>query len=69
MPENRSRRNNPRVDGVMEEKGETWEMCRDNVKEILTENLGTEKSMNIDRALRVKGKIHCEIFLSAYFMN
>ena len=33
--EDRSRRNNIRVDGVTEEKGEAWEDCENKVLEIL----------------------------------
>ena len=37
--EDRSRRNNIRVDGVTEEKGETWEDCEKKVLEILREEV------------------------------
>ena len=35
----RSRRNNIRVDGVTEDKGETWEDCEKKVPEILRDKL------------------------------
>ena len=51
--EDRSRRNNIRVDGVTEEKGETWEDCENKVLEILRDKLDIV-DMTIERAHRVK---------------
>ena len=51
--ENRSRRNNVRVHGVTEEKGETWEDCENKVLEILRDEIEIE-DVTIERAHRVK---------------
>ena len=51
--EDRSRRNNVRVDGITEEKGETWEDCKNKVLEILKDKLEIENVI-IERAHSVK---------------
>ena len=52
--ENRSRRNKIRVDGLIEEKGETWEDCENKVfRNVKTDKLKIE-DVTIERALRVK---------------
>ena len=38
--EDRSRRNNLRVDGVLETSGETWEDCEEKLEEVFQEKLG-----------------------------
>ena len=48
-----SRRNNIRVDGVTEEKGETREDCEEKLLEILRDKLETE-DVTIERVHRVK---------------
>ena len=40
--EDRSRRYNLRIDGVIEKKGETWEQCEHEIQNIFKENLGLE---------------------------
>ena len=47
--EDRSCRNNILLDGVTEEKGETWEDCEKKVLEILTDKLEIEDA-TIERA-------------------
>ena len=51
--EDRSRRNNIRVDGVTEEKGKTCEDCEKIVLEILSDILEID-DVEIERAHRVK---------------
>ena len=51
--EDRSCRNNIRVDGVTEEKGETWEDCENKVLEILRDKFEIE-DVKIERSYRVK---------------
>ena len=52
--ENRSRRNKIRVDGLTEEKGETWEDCENKVfGNVKTDKLKIE-DVTIEPALRVK---------------
>ena len=53
--EDRSRRSNPRIGGVTEKKGETWEQCEKEIQKIFKEKLGLE-NINIERAHHSKGK-------------
>ena len=41
--EDRSRRNNLRIDGVAEENGESWDNCKRKVKEIFMDKLEFRK--------------------------
>ena len=53
--EDRSRRNNLRIDGVAEENGESWDDCERKVKEIFMEKLELENDIIIiERAHRAK---------------
>ena len=52
--EDRSRRNNLRIDGVAEENGETWDDCEQKVKEIIMDKLELENDIIIERAHRTK---------------
>ena len=51
----RYRRCNPRINGVTERKGETWEQCEYEIQNIFKEKLGLE-NIDIERAHRSKGK-------------
>ena len=51
--EDRSRWNNIGVDGVTEEKGETWEDCENKFLKILNDKLEIE-NVTIERAHRIK---------------
>ena len=50
--EDRSRRNNLRIDGVEEENGESWDDCERKVKEIFMNKLELENDIIIERAHR-----------------
>ena len=54
--EDRSRRNNLRIDGVAEENGESWDDCEQKVKEIFMDKLELENVIIIERAHRAKKK-------------
>ena len=54
--EDRSRRNNLRIDGVPEENGETLETCEKKVLEIIKEKLKYDKEFAIDCAHRTGGE-------------
>ena len=54
--EDRSRKNNLRIDGINEEKGETWEICETKIKNIFQEKLEIHDDIIIDRAHITKGK-------------
>ena len=52
--EDRSWRNNLRIDGFQETPNETWKTCEEKVQEVLKNNLGFATEMEIDRCHRVK---------------
>ena len=54
--ENRSRRNNPRMDGIKEKVGESWEDCDAEVEKLFREKLDIEDKIIIERAHRAKKK-------------
>ena len=54
--EDRYRRNNLKIDGVAEENGETWDNCKQKVKEIFMDKLELENDIIIERAHRTKKK-------------
>ena len=51
--EDRSRRNNLRIDGIKEKPKETWEECEENVQEMIKENLGITEPTETDRCHRI----------------
>ena len=55
--EDQSRRNNLRFDGLHEDNGENWEQSTKKVQDLLSQKLGFENSISIERAHRV-GKIN-----------
>ena len=50
--ENRSRRNNLRIDGVPESQNETWKDCQEKIKTLFTNELKLKDKINIERAHR-----------------
>ena len=54
--ENQSRRNNIRVDGMLEAENESWDITEEKVKEVLKDKLSLEFEPSIEHAHRV-GKI------------
>ena len=52
--EDRSRRNNLRIDGIEEEEGKTWEISEAKATKVFKEKLGIDKDVMIERALRTK---------------
>ena len=51
--EDRSRRNNLRIDGISESRNETWEDCEEEIQKVFNEKLGV-KNVQIERAHRSK---------------
>ena len=51
--ENQSRRNNIRIDGILEEENESWDTTEEKVKQVLAEKLNLEEALHIERAHRV----------------
>ncbi|XP_065675883.1 uncharacterized protein LOC136092092 [Hydra vulgaris] len=51
--ENRSRRNNLRIDGILETLGESWEDCEKAVKEIFKTKLKIQSEVVVERAHRI----------------
>ena len=54
--EDRSSRNNLSIDGINEEKDETWEMCETKIKNIFQEKQEIRNKIIIERTHRTKGK-------------
>ena len=54
--EDRSRRNNLRIDGISEAPNETWDMCEDKVKDLIKSKLEINEDIEIDRCHRM-GKV------------
>ena len=52
--EDRSRRNNIRIDGIEEEQYETWDRCEEKVQKVIKDKLGIEDEVEIDRCHRMK---------------
>ena len=50
--ENRSRRNNLRIDGLKENDRETWADCEEKVKALFKWRLNIQKAIQIERAHR-----------------
>ena len=50
--EDRSRRQNLRIDGINEEPNESWDECKKKVQDLFKETLGIEERIEIDRAHR-----------------
>ena len=51
--ENQRRRNNIRIDGILEEENESWDTTEEKVKQVLAEKLNLEEALHIERAHRV----------------
>ena len=47
--EDRSRRNNIRIDGIEEEQYETWDRCEENVQKAIKDKLGIDDEVEINR--------------------
>ena len=54
--EDRSRRNNLRLDGILETPGETWEDREEKLKQVFQEKLGFECPTEIKRAHRTSSR-------------
>ena len=54
--EDRSRRNNLRIGGIIEDKNEDWNACKKKVKEFFRNTLKIEEEIVVQRAHRSKGK-------------
>ena len=54
--ENRSRRNNLRIDGISEKKNKTWDDCEPEVQSLIKEKLRIAENIAIERAHRIKKK-------------
>ena len=54
--EDRSRRNNIRIDGIEDDQNETWDSCEEKVQKLFKEKLGLENEVEIERCHRMKNK-------------
>ena len=58
--EDRSRRNNLRIDGITEKENETWDECEQEVQSLIKDKLGIAEKIVIERAHRIKKKGNSE---------
>ena len=58
--EDRSRRNNLRIDGITGKENETWDECKQEVQSLITDKLGIAENIVIERAHRIKKKENSE---------
>ena len=56
--ENQSRRNNIRVDGILEAENESWDVTEEKVKEVLKDKLSLEFEPSIERVSEKKSRGH-----------
>ena len=56
--EDRNRRNNIRIDGLVENENENWEETEEKVQKIIKEDLGIEEEVIIERAHRTGRKMN-----------
>ena len=54
--EDRSRRNNIRIDGIEDDRNETWDSCEEKVQKLFKEKLGLKNEVEIERCHRMKKK-------------
>ena len=54
--EDRSRRNNIRIDGIEDDQNETWDSCEEKVQKLIKKKLGLENEVEIERCHRMKNK-------------
>ena len=54
--EDRSRRNNLRIDGTSEKENETWDECEQEVQLLIKDKLGIAENIVIERAHQIKKK-------------
>ena len=60
--EDRSRRNNIRIDGIEDDQNETWDSCEEKVQKLIKEKLGLENEVEIERCHRMKKKLFLNFF-------
>ena len=58
--EDRSRRNNFRVDGITEKENETWDECEQEVQSFIKDKLGIAENIVTERAHQIKKKANSE---------
>ena len=58
--DNRSRRNNLRIDGISEKENETWDETEQEVQTLIKDKLGIAETIVIERAPRIKKKGNSE---------
>ena len=72
--ENRSRRNNLRIDGIIEEENESWSQSEEKLQEIIKDQLQFERDTEIERAHRsgktmIDGAANKRRTIMAKFLN
>ena len=54
--EDRSRRNNLRIDGITEKENETWDECEQEIQSLIKDKLRIAENIIIEQAHRIKKK-------------
>ena len=54
--EDRSRRNNLRIDGISEKENKTWDECQQEVQSLIKDKLGIAENIVIERGHRIEKK-------------
>ena len=62
--EDRTRRNNLRIDGIAEDQNESWHECEEKVLEVIKGKLEIQDPIEIDRCHRGLDWIGLECFIS-----
>ena len=57
--EDRSRRNNLRIDGIDEKPNETWDECETRVQELVEVNLGITETTEFERCDQISAQTNC----------
>ena len=58
--EDRSRRNNPSIDGITEKENEIWHECEQEVQSLIRDKFGIAENIVIERAHPIKKKGNSE---------
>ena len=56
--EDRSRRNNLRIDGIDEKPNETWDECEARVQELIEVNLGITDTTEFERCYQISAQMN-----------
>ena len=67
--ENRSQRNNLRIDGITEQSNKTWEECEQKIMEVIKDKLDIENFIDIEIFVDIENFIDTENFIDIENFN